>query len=86
MVTLMRIRSVCHAGLTRDVQRVPPREGRPRCRWAGVQKELTDAGVLGPETKMFIKDRVFENWTRAARCVSGIDTYSGAYHWQRLEP
>ena len=49
-----------------------------------IQQGLIEAGVLDPETKTFNVAHVFENWTRAARCVSGIGTYSGSYHWQRL--
>lgn len=53
---------------------------------AAIQEALIHDGVLDPDAEAFATDHVFESWTQAARCVSGISTYSGAYHWQLLHP
>jgi hypothetical protein len=55
-------------------------------RLAGMQESLVGEGVLDPETATFARDHVFDNWSRAARAVSGMGSYAGAYHWQLIDP
>ena len=52
---------------------------------ADKQQSLIEAGVLNVDAATFSKDHVFDNWTRAARTVSGWGSYSGGYHWQLIE-
>jgi hypothetical protein len=59
---------------------------RQQQRLADVQQAMSEQGVLGEDPDRFKVDHVFENWTRAARAVVGWASYSGGYHWQRLEP
>ena len=49
------------------------------------QQELALEEVIDLSSLVFLKNHVFENWTRASKVVSGKGTYAGAYHWQRLE-
>jgi hypothetical protein len=51
-----------------------------------LQDDLLAAGVLDEESRTFLEDHVFANWTQAVLSVSGKGQYSGGYHWQRLEP
>ena len=48
------------------------------------QRSLQKEGVLDFENLIFIKDHVFQNWSRASYAVSGKATYSGGYHWQQI--
>jgi hypothetical protein len=48
------------------------------------QHELESAGVIDLGNLVFLKDHVFENWTRASKVISGKGTYAGAYHWQLI--
>jgi MFS family permease len=43
-------------------------------------------GVLDEQSHTLTRDHVFDSWKRAAHVVSGIGSYSGMYHWQRLDP
>ena len=49
------------------------------------QQPLLDDGTLDAATMTFSRDCVFENWSQAVGVVSGKGSYSGGYHWQRLE-
>jgi hypothetical protein len=54
-------------------------------RVSNAQKTLVEQGVFDEAEHRLTRDHVFENWTRAAHLVSGVGSYSGGYHWQRLE-
>jgi hypothetical protein len=61
-----------------------PAFGAPRAE--ARQFALIEEGILAEATRTVARDYVFENWTRGAQVISGIESYSGMYHWQRLEP
>jgi hypothetical protein len=50
------------------------------------QDKFVKAGVLDEGEMIFKKDHVFDNWSLAAKTISGKAQYSGAYHWQWLSP
>jgi hypothetical protein len=54
-------------------------------RLTGVQTDLRVEGILEQGPERFAQDHVFDNWTVATRVISGKSSYSGGYHWQRLE-
>lgn len=58
---------------------------RQQQRVANRQQSLIDDGVLDVDAATFNEDHIFDNWTRAAHVVSGWGSYSGGYHWQRIE-
>jgi hypothetical protein len=53
-------------------------------RIANAQAALVEEGVFDEGSHLVPRDHVFENWSRASHLVSGIGSYSGMYHWQRL--
>jgi hypothetical protein len=55
-------------------------------RAANAQAALVEEGVFDQETSTLTRDHVFNNWTRASHLVSGIGSYAGSWHWQRLAP
>jgi hypothetical protein len=55
-------------------------------RVAATQAALMREGVFDEGTHTLTRDHVFESWTRATHAISGVGSYSGIYHWQRLEP
>lgn len=55
-------------------------------RVAAAQAALVAEGVFDEATHSLTRDHVFESWTRAAHMISGVGSYSGMYHWQRISP
>lgn len=51
-----------------------------------MQDALVAAGVLDTDSKTFLKDHVFDNWTHAVVTVAGKGQYSGGRNWQRIDP
>ncbi len=49
-----------------------------------MQQALAGDDVIDLESLVFVKDHMFENWSRASVVVAGKGSYSGAYHWQLL--
>jgi hypothetical protein len=49
------------------------------------QEALAAEHVLDEGNQVFLTDHVFPNWSRASYAVSGKSTYSGGYHWQRID-
>jgi hypothetical protein len=62
-----------------------PRVLKQQQRVAAAQRALVNEGVCDEATRTYTQDHVFDSWTRAAHAVSGVGSYSGGYHWQRLE-
>jgi hypothetical protein len=56
-----------------------------QARVASRQEPLIASGVLDSEAMTFTADHVFENWSQAVAVVSGKGSYSGGYHWQRIQ-
>lgn len=55
-------------------------------RVAAAQAALVSDGVLDEATQTLTRDHIFDSWTKAAHVISGVGSYSGMYHWQRLSP